>query len=108
MRKTSYLTSIIPKLILNYIILLQQCHGLGKKIDKFQKKLVDFWLGISDSNTRMTESETLPDIQKRANLNDFSLKFAHFAYSPHDLPHKSPHDFLRHLVDLKQQISLEE
>ena len=54
------------------------------------------WLGISDSNTRMTESESLIDIQKRAVLNDFSLKIARFTYSPHDLPHKSPRNFIRH------------
>ena len=45
----------------------------------------------------MTESEALTDIQKRAILNDFSLKIARFSYSPHDLLHKSPLSFLRHL-----------
>ena len=53
----------------------------------------------------MTESESLTDSQKRAILNDFSLKIARFLYSPHDLPRKLPRNFIRHLIDLKPQIS---
>ena len=53
----------------------------------------------------MTGSESLTDIQKRAVLNDFSLKTARFIYSLHDLPHKLPRNFIRHLIDLKPQIS---
>ena len=49
------------------------------KIDKLLSKLVDFWLGRSDSNTRMTESESvalpLGDAPIYRNLRSFYLRY---------------------------------
>ena len=54
------------------------------------------WLGRSDSNTRMTESEALSDIKKRAFLRCLTPKNCPFLYSPHRLPRTLPHNFILH------------
>ena len=51
---------------------------------------------VSRTNTRMTESEAFTDIQKQAILSEKSFKTARFTYAPHNLPHKSPRNFIRH------------
>ena len=48
--------------------------------------------------TRMTESEALTNVQKRAFLAWKLLKNAHFSYSPHNLPRKMPHNSIRHFI----------